>query len=136
MKNVYTYDLLNSIEHEEYAVELIKRLNEICIAGGFNLKKLISIKKNVLMNLHDIHRKKGVEDTYLEKEGLPTVKALVVNWEVWKRCFMFSSKPEGETKKKEKYAFYVDFLLWSYRLGFTIHPKGKINTARTVSRSI
>ena len=82
MKNVYTYDLLNSNEHEEYAVELIKRLNEICIAGGFNLKKLISIEKNVLMNLHDIHRKKGVEDTYLEKEGLPTVKALVVNWEV------------------------------------------------------
>lgn len=82
MKNVYAYDLLNSTENQEYAVELIKRVNEICIAGGFNLTKFISIKKNVLMNLHDIHRKKGVEDTYLEKEGLPTVKALVANWEV------------------------------------------------------
>ena len=74
MKNVYAYDLLKSVENEEYAVELIKRVNEICIAGGLYLTKFISIKKNVFMKLPDIHRKKGVEDTSLEKEGLPTVK--------------------------------------------------------------
>ena len=45
---------------------------------------------------------------------------------------MFQGESEGETKKPERYVTYVEFLSRSSRFSFTIHPQGKINTARTV----
>ena len=44
---------------------------------------------------------------------------------------MFQGESEGETKKPERYVTYVEFLSRSSRFSFTIHPQGKINTART-----
>ena len=39
LKNFYVDYLLKSVESEEYAIELIKRVNEMCTSGGFNLLK-------------------------------------------------------------------------------------------------
>ena len=63
MKNFYIDDLLKLVKSEEYAVDLIKRVKEMCAAGGFNLTKFICNRKNVLMSVPDIHRRKGVKDT-------------------------------------------------------------------------
>ena len=76
MKNFYVDDILQSVENEEYAVGLIKRVKEMCAAGGFNLTKFICNRKNVLMSIPDIHRRERVRNTDLVKEGLPTKKAL------------------------------------------------------------
>ena len=80
MKNFYVDDLLKSVKSEEYAVDLIKRVKEMCAAGGFNLTKFICNRKNVLMSIPDIHRREGVKDTDLVNEDLPTERALGVLW--------------------------------------------------------
>ena len=49
---------------------------------------------------------------------------------------MFQGKSEGKTKKPERYVFYVEFLLRSSGFSFTIHPKGKANSARTLPKRI
>ena len=71
MINLYVDDLLKSVESEEYAIDLIKRIKEMCTAGGFNLRKFICNRKNVLMSIPDIHRREAVKDTDLAKEELP-----------------------------------------------------------------
>ena len=88
MKNFYVDDLLKSVKSEEYAVDLIKRVKEMCAAGGFILKKFICNWKNVLMIIPDIHRREGVKDTDLVKEDLPTERALGVLWNVEKDAFI------------------------------------------------
>ena len=47
MKNFCIDDLLKSVKSEEYAVDLIKRVKEMCAAGGFILRKFICSRKNV-----------------------------------------------------------------------------------------
>ena len=71
MINLYVDDLLKSVESEEYAIDLIKRIKEMCTAGGFNLRKFICNRKSVLMSIPDIHRREAVKDTDLAKEELP-----------------------------------------------------------------
>ena len=88
MKNFYVDDLLKSVKSEEYAVDLIKRVKEMCAAGGFNLTKFICNRKNVRMSIPDIHRREGVKDTDLVKEDLPTERALGVLWNVEKDAFI------------------------------------------------
>ena len=72
MTNFYVDDLLNSVESEEYAIDLIKRIKEMCTAGGFNLRKFVCNRKNVLMNIPDFHRRKAVKD--IDWERAPCVK--------------------------------------------------------------
>ena len=86
MKNFYVDDLLKSVKSEEYAVDLIKRVKEMCAAGGFNLTKFICNRKNVLMS---IDKRKDVKDTDLAKEELPTERALGVYWNVQEDALYF-----------------------------------------------
>ena len=89
MKNFYVDDLLKSVKNEEYTVDLIKRVKEMCTAGGFNLTKFICNRKNVLMSIPDIHRREGVNDTDLVKEELFTERALGVYWNVKNDALFF-----------------------------------------------
>ena len=50
MNNFYVGDLLKSVEDEELAKDLIRRIQKMCSAGGFNLTKFIS-NKLVLMSI-------------------------------------------------------------------------------------
>ena len=101
-KNFYIDDLLKSVKSEEYAVDLIKRVTEMCAAGGFNLTKFICNRKNVLMSLPDIHRREGVKDTDLVKEELPTERALGVYWNVEKDalCFKVNLKEKPRNRRR------------------------------------
>ena len=89
MNNFYVDGLLTPVKSEEYAVDLIKRVKEMCAAGGFNLAKFICNRKNVLMSIPDIQRREGVKDTDLIKEELPTERALGVYWNVEKDALCF-----------------------------------------------
>ena len=89
VKNLYVDDLLKSVESEEYAVDLIKRVKEMCTAGGLNLTKFTCNRKNVLINIPDIHRREEVKDADLVKEELPTERALGVYWNVEKDALCF-----------------------------------------------
>ena len=100
MKNFYVDDLLKSVKSEEYAVDLIKRVKEMCAAGGFILKKFICNWKNVLMIIPDIHRREGVKDTDLVKEELFTERALGVYWNVEKDALYFKVNLKEEPKNR------------------------------------
>ena len=101
MKNFYVDDLLKSVKTEKYAVDLIKRVKEMCAAGGFNLTKFICNRKNVLMSIPDIHRREGVKDADLVKEDLPTERALRVYWNVEKDalCFKVNLKEKPRNRR-------------------------------------
>ena len=100
MKNFYVDDLLKAVKSEEYPVDLIKRVKEMSAAVGFNLPKFICNRKNVLMNIPDIHRREGVKDTDLVKEELPMERALGVYWNFEKDtlCFKVSLKEKPRNR--------------------------------------
>ena len=55
-KNFYGDGLLKSVEYEDMAVQLIKKVTGMCHEGGFNLKKFTSNSKRVsAINLTERH---------------------------------------------------------------------------------
>ena len=94
-------DLLKSVESEEFAIDLIKRVKKMYTTGRFNLTKFICNSKNVLMSILDIHRREGVKETDLVKEELPTERALGVNWNVEKDslCFKLNLKDKPRNRR-------------------------------------
>ena len=54
-------DLLKSIEDEEYAKYLIKKIQRMCSAGRFNLTMFISISWLVLISIAENQMRKGVK---------------------------------------------------------------------------
>ena len=82
MKNFYVDDLLKSVSSENYAGELIQRVQSMCAAGGFKQTKFISNSKSVLMSIPEDKRREGVKDYDLIKEKLPSERALGVHWNV------------------------------------------------------
>ena len=101
VKNLYVDDLLKSVESEEYAVDLIKKVKEMCTAGGLNLTKFTCNRKNVLINIPDIHRREEVKDADLAKEELPTERASGVYWNVEKDalCFRVNLKEKPRNRR-------------------------------------
>ena len=101
VKNFYVHDPLKSVKSEEYAVDVIKKIKEMCTAGGFNLTKFICNRKNVLMSISDIHRREGVKDTDLEKEELHTEESLGVYWNFEKDalCFKVNLKEKPRNRR-------------------------------------
>ena len=79
MKNFNVYNLLKSVEDEEYVKDLIRRIQKMCSAGGFNLTNFISNNKLVLISVPENRRKEGVRDADLVNEELPTQRALEVH---------------------------------------------------------
>ena len=59
-KNFNVANLLKSVEDEEYAKDPIRRIQNMCSAGGFNLTKLISSNKSVLMSIPENHNREGI----------------------------------------------------------------------------
>ena len=94
-------NLLKSVEDEEYAKDLIRRIRKMCSASGFNLAKFISNNKLVLMSIPENHRREGVKDDDLVNEDLPTERALVVNRDVEKDelCFEVNLKANNITRR-------------------------------------
>ena len=101
MKNLYVDDLLKSVEDEEYAKDLTRKIRKMCIAGRFNLTKFISSNKLVLRTIPENHRSEGVKDADLVNEELPTEKALGVHWNVEKDqlCFKLNLKAASITRR-------------------------------------
>ena len=62
MKNFYVSDLLNSVESEDSAIQLIQDVKNICERRGFNLTKFTHNSKGVLKSVSENHRKDGVKN--------------------------------------------------------------------------
>ena len=79
IKNFYVGDLLNSVESEDSAIQLIQDVKNICERGGFNLTKFTSNSKGVLKSVSESHRKDGVKNRDLYRK-LPEERSLGICW--------------------------------------------------------
>ena len=72
---------MKSFPTVEEAVHAIKKLQELCSRGGFNLTKFISNKQEVIKSIPDDKRKPNVRNELVTLGNLPEEKALGVKWD-------------------------------------------------------
>ena len=60
--NFYVDELLKSVEDEDSAIHLIKKVRSMCLEGGFNLTKFCSNSKRVLLLILEEHRKASIKN--------------------------------------------------------------------------
>ena len=80
--NFYVDDCLRSEDSEETAIERLRGVRSACSLGGFNLSKIVSNRRNVLMSVpHDI-RAHDLRTLDLSCHFLPVERALGVQWAI------------------------------------------------------
>ncbi len=81
-RNFYVDDWLKSVPSTEIAISLVKDLRDACTARGFRLTKLTSNSHKVLASIPSIEYSKQIAKRDLIYDGLPTERALGVQWDV------------------------------------------------------
>ena len=82
-RNFYVDDLLKSVSDVATAIRLLNDVIEMFAAGGFRLTKIISNRIEVLQSIAETERRNGVKNVDLDSgAGLPTEKALRINWNI------------------------------------------------------
>lgn len=88
--NFYVDDCLKSLPTEHEAVELVKDLTSLCQAGGFHLTKWVSNSRTVLAHIPKEDRAQNARELDLDREKLPTERALGLLWCVDNDVFKFN----------------------------------------------
>ena len=94
--NFYADDLLKAVANEDVAVQIIKKVTEMCYEGGFNLTKFTSNSKRVLQSIPEKDRRAGVKDKDLAK-NLPEDQVLGVLWIIEDDAFGIKVAPKSKT---------------------------------------
>ena len=84
--------MLKSFQAVTEAEDVIRKVNELCAKGGFNLTKFTSNREEVLKSVPDEYRRKNVTDEALKFGKLPEDKALGVKWNISKDTLGFQIK--------------------------------------------
>ncbi|XP_023192317.1 uncharacterized protein LOC111609249 isoform X1 [Xiphophorus maculatus] len=74
---------------EEDAVQMVKRLTELCSKGGFMLSKWVSNSRTVLMSIPEERRAKEIKNLDLDKDQLPVERVLGLQWSIETDEFKF-----------------------------------------------
>ena len=85
LHNFYVDDLLKSVDSEARAVTLVQDVSELCLKGGFRLRKWISNNRNVMKSVPDEDLRKD-----LCFDTLPVERALGVCWNMENDTFGFN----------------------------------------------
>ena len=88
VKEFYVDDFLKSLDDEERAINLIKRVEGMCAAGGFNLTKFLSTNEKVIQSIPKAKREERLETDQLGSP-LPEESALGVLWNMQRDTFGF-----------------------------------------------
>ena len=88
MKDFYMDDLLKSLDDELKAKELVRDVDRMCAAGGFNLTKFVCGNRKVLESIPMEKKVDGLKEIPLGGE-LPAESALGVKWNVQDDTFGF-----------------------------------------------
>ena len=95
--NFYVDDCVKSMAKESEAIQLVKDLTALCSKGGFQLTQWVSNSRAVLASIPKEHRAKEIKTLDLDKDSLPTERALGLQWCVDSDKFQFdinlSQKP-------------------------------------------
>ena len=100
LEEFYVDDFLKSVDDEKEAINLIKNVDGMCAAGGFNLTKFLSNNENVIQSIPEEKRAEGLKD-YEIGSVLPDESALGVLWSMQDDMFKFhvSFKTDDGTNK-------------------------------------
>lgn len=93
-KNFYVDDCLKSLPSEKKAVSLVKNLASLCLTGGFQLTKWVSNSREVLSNIPKEERASDMGNLDLNKDALPTERALGLLWCTESDTFKFNITQE------------------------------------------
>ena len=74
--------MLKSVNTVKDATSIIPNVIAMRAAGGFNLTKFTSNKKEVLLSITDEKRRKGVKDQDLSSREIPQERALGIIWQI------------------------------------------------------
>ena len=88
LHNFYV-DCLTSLPTVQDAVHLTSDLTELCNEGGFQLTKWVSNNRAVLATINEEERGKDIRSLDLDKDQLPTDRALGLQWRVEDDTFGF-----------------------------------------------
>jgi len=109
----YMDDLIPSVETVETAKEMRQQLTKLGDKAGFHIRKWISQKREVIMDIPETDRATKVD---IEKKDFPVMKTLGVMWIVQEEKFSFSFVPPQDelvlTKRnvlKKTASFYDTF---------------------------
>ena len=66
LRNTFYVDiLLKSVDTEDSAIKLIKKVKAMCAESSFNITKFVSKSKRLLQAISDIDKKTGMKDNNL-----------------------------------------------------------------------
>ena len=88
-KNFYVDDCLTSVATGQAASSLISQLCQALSLGGFHLTKWLSNSRDALRAVPEADRAKGVPTVDMDREMLPTERALGVLWDTQADIFTF-----------------------------------------------
>ena len=74
--------MLKSLPNFDIAIKLLEDVRNMCVAGGFKSKKVISNSRRVLDTIPKEDAAKGIKDLDLSAQTLPIDRALGVHWSV------------------------------------------------------
>ena len=100
-RNFYVDDMLKSSKDVTTAIELIKKVQGICKAGGFNLTKFLSNNIEVIKSIPEEYCRSNIDFKELECGEAQKERALGVIWNIQKDTFGFriSLKQKPATKR-------------------------------------
>ena len=81
-RNFYVDDMLKSFPDVEEAVDMVNKVREPCLEGGFNLRKFTSNNVDLLKNILIDLKKDGIENKDVKLGNLTHDKAPGVKWNV------------------------------------------------------
>ena len=65
LQDFYVEDMLKLVDEEEQAIRLIKEVEGMCKAGGYNLTKLVSTNSDVISSIPTEKRAEGLKTQYI-----------------------------------------------------------------------
>ncbi|XP_063072354.1 uncharacterized protein LOC134463029 isoform X3 [Engraulis encrasicolus] len=96
LNNFYVDDLLKSESTTDGAIQLIKDVTALCQRGGFHLSKWATNSREVLASIPVEDRVKEMKELNLEKDKLPTERALGLQWCIDSDNFTFNVQPKSQ----------------------------------------
>ena len=94
LHSFYVDDLLDSVDSDQQAEQLVLDLRTMLASGGFRLTKWISNSSEVLKSIPDVERVSEVQDLDLTQDVLPVQRALGVQWLTSEDLLTIKVKPK------------------------------------------
>ena len=99
-RNFYVDNLLKSVDSPEEGIRLSSDLRKLCSDGGFRLNQWTSCSSTILETIPEEERDKSVVALDLNREELPTERALGIYWSMAADEFTFKTDMKDKPRTR------------------------------------